>query len=67
MGASHWLKTLVMLSPLLMGEFIKDAEKRWRYNRIAVIAGTAVLEGLHTHRLQKERDECREGRPFERG
>jgi len=63
LGVAHWLKTLGILSPLIIGEFVKDPERRWRYTRMAVIATAALSQGLYTQRIQRareERDECRQ-------
>jgi hypothetical protein len=62
-GVGHWLKTIGILSPLMIGEFVKDPEQRLRYTRIAVLATAALSEGLYTHRIareRQERDECRQ-------
>lgn len=61
-ATGHWLKTVGMLSPLLIGEFVKDPERRWRYTRIAVIATAALTQGLYAQRLHKEREERKEER-----
>jgi hypothetical protein len=61
-ATGHWLKTLGVLSPLVIGEFVKDPERRWRYTRIAVIATAALTQGLYAQRLQKEREERKEER-----
>jgi hypothetical protein len=61
-ATGHWLKTIGILSPLLIGEFVKDPERRWRFTRIAVIATAALSEGLYTHRIQRERQERDEQR-----
>ena len=53
----HWLKTIGMLSPLIIGEFVKDPERRWRFTRMAVIATAALSQGLYTNRIQREREE----------
>lgn len=59
-AAGHWVKTLGILSPLLIGEIVKDPEQKWRWIRIASV-GTALLsEAMWTHRIHKERQE-REG------
>jgi hypothetical protein len=63
LGVGHWLKTIGILSPLIIGEFVKDPERRWRYARIGAVATAALSEGLYTHRIQREReerDECRQ-------
>jgi hypothetical protein len=61
LGATgHWVKTAGILAPLLIGEFIKDPEQKWRYIRIASV-GTALLsEAMWTHKIRKERDEARD-------
>ena len=38
LGVGHWLKTIGILSPLIIGEFVKDPEGRWRYARIGAVA-----------------------------
>jgi sirohydrochlorin ferrochelatase len=58
----HWLKTVGMLSPLIIGEFVKDPERRWRYTRMAVIATAALSQGLHANRIERERQEGGEQR-----
>jgi hypothetical protein len=58
LGATgHWIKTLGILSPLLIGEFVPDQDQRWRYTRIAAIATAALSQGLYMHRIQREREE----------
>jgi aminoglycoside/choline kinase family phosphotransferase len=57
LGVGHWLKTIGILSPLIIGEFVKDPERRWRYARIAAVATAALSEGLYTHRIERERQE----------
>ena len=59
MGA-HWLKTAGILAPLVIHEFVKDPDKKWRYIRLASVATALVSEGMWQHRLQRERDDCRE-------
>jgi hypothetical protein len=51
----HFLNTIGILSPLVIGEFVKDPERKWRFTRIAVIATAALSEGLYTHRIHRER------------
>jgi hypothetical protein len=63
LGATgQWLKTLGMLSPLVIGEFVKDPERRWRYTRMAVVATAALSQGLYAQHIQKEREERKEQR-----
>jgi hypothetical protein len=44
----------------VIGEFVKDADKRWRYIRMASVATALVSEGLYTQRIQQERRHCEE-------
>lgn len=59
MGA-HWIKTAGILAPLVIGEFVKDADKRWQYIRMASVATALISEGLYTSRIKREREECGE-------
>jgi hypothetical protein len=47
---------------LVIGELVKDADKRWRYIRMASVATALFSEGLYTSRIRLEREECREQR-----
>ncbi len=61
LGATgHWVKTAGILAPLLIGELIKDPDKRWRWIRISSVATALVSEALWTNRVRKERRECEE-------
>ncbi len=60
MGVAHWIKTAGILAPLVIGEFVKDADKRWRYIRLASVTTALVSEGLYTSRIRRERQECEE-------
>jgi hypothetical protein len=64
-AAGHWIKTAGILAPLIIGEFVKDADKRWRYIRLASVATALVSEGMYAAHVgrerqerQAERDEC---------
>jgi len=58
MGATgHWLKTAGILAPLLIGEFVKDAEQRWRWIRISSVVTALGSEALWTNKIRKERQE----------
>ena len=57
---AHWLKTAGILSPLLIHEFVKDPEQRWRYTRIALVATAALAQGFYAQRIHRER-EARQG------
>lgn len=59
--AGHWIKTAGILSPLVIGELAKDADKRWRWIRISAVAMALVSEGLKAHRVSQRRQEQEEG------
>jgi hypothetical protein len=59
-AAGHWIKTAGILAPLVIGEFVKDPDKRWRYIRMASVATALVSEAMWTNRIRKERQECEE-------
>ena len=65
-SAGHWIKTVGILSPLLIGEMIKDPEQRWRWIRISAVATALLSQALWTNRIHKEREE-RAGRPSRPG
>ena len=49
-----------ILSPLVIGELVKDPDKRWRLIRCAAVATALVSEGLYTHRVSQWRQEQQE-------
>jgi hypothetical protein len=53
----HWVRTAGILSPLLIGELVKDPERKWRFIRVSSVAVALISEGLHVHRLNREREE----------
>lgn len=58
LGATgHWVRTAGILTPLVIGEFIKDPEQKWRMIRIASLATALVSEGMWTHKIRNERKE----------
>lgn len=54
---AHVVKTAGILAPLIIGEVVKDTEKRWRWIRISSVATALLAEGLYTQRVQRERRE----------
>ncbi len=53
-----------MLAPLVVGEFVKDPDKRWRWIRICSLVGAAVSEVMwaqreNQRREQRESQRCR--------
>jgi hypothetical protein len=59
-AAGHWIKSARILAPLIIGEFVKDADKRWRYATLASVATALLSEGMWVHKIQKEREEWQE-------
>ena len=59
-AAGHWVRTAGLLAPLVIGEFVKDADKRWRWIRVASIATTLISEGMYTNHVRSERERTRE-------
>jgi hypothetical protein len=47
-----------ILSPWVIGEIVKDADKRWRWIRITSVATALLSEGFYTHRVRQQREEC---------
>ena len=60
-ATGHWIRTAGLLAPLVISEFIKDPEQKWRVIRIASVATALISEGMYTHKIRKER----EARQFE--
>lgn len=61
LGATgHWVRTAGMLAPVVIGELIKDPEKRWRAIRLAAVATTLVSEAMWTTKIKRERQDTRE-------
>jgi hypothetical protein len=59
-SAGHWLKMAGILSPLVIGELVKDPDKRWRWIRIMAVATALTAEGFHAHRVSQRRKEQQE-------
>jgi hypothetical protein len=66
-AAGHWIHMAGLFAPVVIGELIKDADKRWRYVRLASVGTALAYEALYTVReqnrrkeLEAERDHCRE-------
>ena len=61
LGATgHWVKEAGILAPLVIGEFVKDEGKKWRYIRMASVATALLSEGMWTAKIHKEREAARE-------
>jgi len=51
----HWVRTAGVLAPLVIGEIVKDPERKWRLVRITSVAVALISEGLHARRIHRER------------
>lgn len=61
-AAGHWIHLLSVAAPLVIGEVIKDSDKRWRAMR-GVSVGTAILsEAVWTWRIAQDRQKDAEAR-----
>jgi hypothetical protein len=56
----HWVRTAGILAPLIIGEFVKDPDRKWRFIRITSVAAAILSEGLHSHKAYRERERDRE-------
>lgn len=45
---------------MIIGEFIKDPEKKWKAIKIASVATALVSEGLYTNKVRNERQRAHE-------
>ena len=65
-AVGHWTRTLGALTPLVIGELVKDPEKKWRFIRIASVALAVLNEGSYAYRVQQERRERDDEREYRR-
>ena len=56
-SAGHWIRMAGILSPLIIGELVKDADQRWRLIRLASVTTALVSQGLYAQRIHQERKE----------
>ena len=59
-SAGHWIRMAGILSPLIIGELVKDADKKWRWIRIASVSTALLTEGMYAHRVSQRRAEQQE-------
>lgn len=57
---AHWVRTLSLLAPLAITEFVPDAARSKRLIRITSVAAAILSEGMHSHRLHQQRDRARD-------
>lgn len=55
-GTGHWVRTIGVLVPLVIGEVVKNPEQRWRFIRISSVAMALISEGLYAHKVHQERE-----------
>lgn len=55
-GAGHWVRTVGALAPLVIGELVKDPERKWRFIRITSVLLAVASEASYAHRINKERE-----------
>ena len=56
----HWVTTAGILAPLIIGEFVKDPDRRWRFARITSVTAAFLSEGLHARKSHRDRERERE-------
>jgi hypothetical protein len=59
-SAGHWIKMAGILSPLIIGELVHDADKRWRWIRISAVATALVSEAFYANRVRRQREQQKE-------
>jgi hypothetical protein len=52
---AHWVRTLSLLAPFAITEFVPGAVRSKRLIRIMSVAAAILSEGLHSHRLHQQR------------
>lgn len=55
-SGGHWIKTAGILSPLIIGELVEDADKRWHWIRISSLITALVSEGFYANRVRQQRE-----------
>ncbi len=56
---AHWVRTLALLAPLAITEFVPDPARSKRLIRATSVLAVVLSEGLHSHRLHEQRDRNR--------
>jgi hypothetical protein len=59
-ASGRWIRLLGALAPLIIGELVRDADKRWKYIRIVSVAMAVASEVTWANRVKRERIEERE-------
>jgi hypothetical protein len=53
--AGHMLRTGGILAPLIIGEFVKDPDKKWKAIRLSAVAAAVISEALYAYHYGKDR------------
>src|SRR5215472_10789646 len=61
-AAGHWIHMAGLFAPIVIGEVVQNAEKRWKYVRLASVGTALAYEALYTIREQNRRKELEEQR-----
>jgi hypothetical protein len=56
----HWVRTAGILAPLVITEFVKDPDQKFRFIRITSVAAAILSEGLHAHKAYGDRERDRQ-------
>lgn len=56
----HMVRTGGILAPLIIGEFVKDPDKKWKAIRLTAVAAAVISEALYAHHHFKDKKACRE-------
>ena len=58
--AGHLVRTGGILAPLIIGEFVKDPDKKWKAIRLSAVAAAVISEALFAQHHFKDKQACRE-------
>jgi len=56
----HWVRTAGILAPLIITEFVKDPDQKFRFIRVTSVAAAILSEGLHAHKAYGDRERDRQ-------
>jgi hypothetical protein len=58
--AGHLLRTGGILAPLIIGEFVKDPDKKWKAIRLSAVATAVISEAMYAYHNSRKKEACRE-------
>ena len=53
--AGHMVRTGAILAPLVIGEFVKDPDKKWKAIRLTAVAAAVISEAMYAAHHQKNK------------